>query len=275
MITGVGVVSSIGLGREAFYAALAEGKSGITPVEGFDAAALGREYAGQVKAFNPKDHLTAAENRRMGRCSQMALAAARMAIEDAGATPETLRGPRTAVVIGTTMGEADVLEDLDHAWIARGPSGVKRAMIPKYGSTLLPIHIARACGAEGLVLTLPAACAAGNYAIGFAADLIRAGRADVVVTGAEGARQRGAAIGATKPLQVYVDEQRWPALEREHRIGDAGEDVNLIVRVVPSDAWSQASAERPAPLIVCAVDAYSCADLRSAHEALEAMRVRP
>ncbi|MCA9589451.1 MAG: beta-ketoacyl-[acyl-carrier-protein] synthase family protein [Myxococcales bacterium] len=184
MITGVGVVSSIGLGREAFYAALAEGKSGITPVEGFDAAALGREYAGQVKAFNPKDHLTAAENRRMGRCSQMALAAARMAIEDAGATPETLRGPRTAVVIGTTMGEADVLEDLDHAWIARGPSGVKRAMIPKYGSTLLPIHIARACGAEGLVLTLPAACAAGNYAIGFAADLIRAGRADVVVTGA-------------------------------------------------------------------------------------------
>ncbi len=81
------------------------------------------------------------------------------------------------------MGEADVLEDLDHAWIKSGPRGVKRALIPKYGSTLLPIHVARAVGAEGMVLTLPAACAAGNYAIGFGADLIRAGRADVVITG--------------------------------------------------------------------------------------------
>jgi 3-oxoacyl-[acyl-carrier-protein] synthase II len=82
------------------------------------------------------------------------------------------------------MGEADVLEDLDAAWIHKGLGAVKRAMIPKYGSTLLPIHVARAIGAEGAVLTLPAACAAGNYAIGFACDMIRAGRADVVVTGA-------------------------------------------------------------------------------------------
>jgi 3-oxoacyl-[acyl-carrier-protein] synthase II len=114
----------------------------------------------------------------------MTLAAARMAIEDAGLAPAALKGPRTAVVLGTTMGEAQILEALDHGWIARGPSGVKRALLPKYGSTLLPIHVARAIGAEGMVLTLPAACAAGNYAIGFAADLIRAGRADVVITGA-------------------------------------------------------------------------------------------
>jgi 3-oxoacyl-[acyl-carrier-protein] synthase II len=114
----------------------------------------------------------------------MALAAARMAIADAALAPEMLRGPRASVVLGTTMGEADVLEDLDHAWIAKGPGGVRRAWIPKYGSTLLPIHVARAIGSEGAVLTLPAACAAGNYAIGFSADLIRLGKADVVVTGA-------------------------------------------------------------------------------------------
>jgi 3-oxoacyl-[acyl-carrier-protein] synthase II len=120
----------------------------------------------------------------MGRCSQMALAAARMAVADAAIKPEMLTGPRTSVVLGTTMGEADVLEDLDHAWIATGRAGVRRAWIPKYGSTLLPIHVARAIGAEGAVLTLPAACAAGNYAIGYAYDLIRAGSADVVITGA-------------------------------------------------------------------------------------------
>jgi 3-oxoacyl-[acyl-carrier-protein] synthase II len=82
------------------------------------------------------------------------------------------------------MGEADVIADLDHAWIKRGEGAIRRSMLTKYGSTLLSTHVARAVGAEGLALTLPGACAAGNYAIGFAADLIRAGKADVVVTGA-------------------------------------------------------------------------------------------
>jgi len=183
-VTGVGVVSSIGLGKDAFYAGLAAGKSGISPVASFDASALGRTLAGEVKGFEPDDHLTQAEQRRMGRCSMMALAAARMAVQDSGLTPERLAGPRTAVVLGTTMGEAQLLADMEHEWIVNGPKAVRSSAIPKYGSTLLPIHVARAIGAHGMVLTLPAACAAGNYAIGFGADLIRAGRADVVVTGA-------------------------------------------------------------------------------------------
>ncbi len=183
-VTGVGVVSSIGLGKDAFYAALAAGKSGISQVASFDASALGREQAGEVRGFEPDDHLTQAEQRRMGRCSMMALAAARMAVQDAGLTPEKLAGPRTSVVLGTTMGEAQLLADMEHEWIVNGPKAVRTSAIPKYGSTLLPIHVARAIGAHGMVLTLPAACAAGNYAIGFGADLIRAGRADVVVTGA-------------------------------------------------------------------------------------------
>jgi 3-oxoacyl-[acyl-carrier-protein] synthase II len=183
-ITGVGVVSSIGLGKNAFFEALATGTNGVSSVEAFDTSSLGRTNAGEVKAFRPRDHLTAAEARRMGRCSQMALGAARMAIADAGLPDGALRGPRASVVLGTTMGEADVLEDLDRAWIEKGAAGVRRARIPKYGSTLLPIHIARAIGSEGPVITLPAACAAGNYAVGLACDLIRAGKADVIVTGA-------------------------------------------------------------------------------------------
>jgi 3-oxoacyl-[acyl-carrier-protein] synthase II len=82
------------------------------------------------------------------------------------------------------MGEARILEELDHEWILGGAQATTRALIPRYGSTLLPIHVARAVGAQGMVLTLPAACAAGNYAIGFATDLLRSGRADVVLTGA-------------------------------------------------------------------------------------------
>ena len=183
-ITGVGVVSSVGLGREEYFRSLKEGRSGVSKVESFDTSQLGRDYAGEVKNFRPEDHLTQAELKRTGRCSAMTLAAMRMALKDAGLGEDGVRGPRTSVVLGTTMGEADVIADLDHSWIAKGPTGVSRTTLPKYGSTLLPIHVARAVGAQGMALTLPGACAAGNYAIGFGADLIRAGRADIVIAGA-------------------------------------------------------------------------------------------
>ncbi len=183
-ISGLGVVSSIGLGKDEFFRSLETGKSGVSTVESFDASNLGRSLAGEVKAFSARDHLTRAEMHRTGRCAQMTLAAARMAVNDAAFKNEELKGGRTAVVLGTTMGEANVFAELDERWIRRGEEALPRALLPKYGSTLLPIHVARAIGAEGMVLTLPAACAAGNYAIGFAADMIRSGRADRVITGA-------------------------------------------------------------------------------------------
>jgi len=110
-------------------------------------------------------------------------AAARMALADAGLPENGPSAERMAVVLGTTMGEAQVIARLDHAWIKQGREAVNDRELTLYGTTLLPIHVARAVGARGLVLTLPAACAAGNYAIGFAADLIRRGRADVVIAG--------------------------------------------------------------------------------------------
>jgi len=183
-VTGVGVISSIGLGKTAFFRALEAGTSGISRVTAFDAATLGRERAGEVKNFDARDHLTNAELHRMGRCSAMAVAAARMAMVDACVQAADLVGPRTAVVLGTTMGEARILAELDREWIVGGQQAIVRARVPRYGSMLLAIHVARVVGARAAVLTLPAACAAGNYAIGVAADLIRAGRADVVVTGA-------------------------------------------------------------------------------------------
>lgn len=228
-ITGAGVVSSIGLGRADFFKALEAGKSGISKVEAFDetAQALGRLYAGEVKGFTPRDHLTAAETRRMGRCSQLAVAAARMSVDDAQISPDSLKGSRTSVVIGTTMGEASVLENLDHAWIERGASGVKRALIPKYGSTLLPVHVARALGAEGMVLTLPAACAAGNYAIGFASDLIRAGRADVVIAGAAEVLQELEFSGFVRLAAMAPDKCQPFDLNRQGLI--LGEGAALLV----------------------------------------------
>ncbi|HJL22679.1 MAG TPA: beta-ketoacyl-[acyl-carrier-protein] synthase family protein, partial [Polyangiaceae bacterium LLY-WYZ-15_(1-7)] len=183
-VTGVGVISSLGFGREAFWRSLVSGRSGAAPIELFDTSDLDRSIACEVKGFRPRDFLTAAEVRRTGRCSAMSIAAARMAVEDAGIGVEHLEGPGTSVILGTTMGEANVLGELEQAWLHQGEDSVATGLIPRYGTTLLPIHVARAFGARGMVQTMPAACAAGNYAIGYAADQVRAGRADVALTGA-------------------------------------------------------------------------------------------
>lgn len=183
-VTGMGVVSSLGIGRRAFWSSLLEGRSGTSEIDTFDTSSMGRSLAAQVKSFHPKDHLREEELRRAGRCSQMALAAARMAVEDARVDASHLASRRVAVVLGTTMGEADKIEQVDSARIRGGVEGIGARDVPSAAPYLLSQFVARALGARGLVLTLPAACAAGNYAIGFASDLIRSGRADVVITGA-------------------------------------------------------------------------------------------
>jgi 3-oxoacyl-[acyl-carrier-protein] synthase II len=226
-ITGIGVVSSIGLGREEFFRALEQGVSGIGPVQSFDTHGLGRQNGGEVRSFRAQDHLTPIETRRMGRCSAMALAATRMALRDANLETPALRTGRAAVVIGTTMGDADVLAGLDHAWIRSGTSGIRRALLPMYGSTLLPIQVARGIGAEGMVLALPAACAAGNYAIGFAADLIRAGRADVVITGASDLIQQLQFTGFVRLAAMATERCQPFDLHREGLI--LGEGAGLLV----------------------------------------------
>jgi 3-oxoacyl-[acyl-carrier-protein] synthase II len=240
-VTGVGVVSSIGLGKDAFFRSLREGKTGISPVASFDASQLGRQLAGEVKDFDPRDHLTRGEQRRMGRCSAMAVAAARMALADAGLVTSGLAARRTAVVLGTTMGEAEILGELERDWIVRGADAVRRTQIPMYGSTLLPIHVARAVGAHGMVLALPAACAAGNYAIGFAADLIRSGRADVVITGAAELMQELQFSGFVR-LAAMAPEKCQPFdLNRQGLL--LGEGAGLLV--VESEAHAQKRGAQP------------------------------
>ena len=92
-----------------------------------------------MKIFRAKDHLTAAELKNTGRCSAMALAASRMAIDDSGIKRQLLKGDRTSVVVGTTMGEADVIEELDQAWIANGPRALSRSRAATIQSLTTPL----------------------------------------------------------------------------------------------------------------------------------------
>lgn len=183
-VSGAGVVSSLGYGREAFFEALVAGKNAISDVERFDTSRLDRHRSCEIKDFDPRVFLSRAEQKRVGRCSAMGLASARMAVIDAGIDAQLLRGSRVSVVMGTTMGEADVLTQLERTWINDGAHQFAPFRVAKYGTSLIAINLARAFSAGGIVQTLPAACAAGNYSIGFASDLIRERRADVVIAGA-------------------------------------------------------------------------------------------
>src|SRR5688572_18703086 len=129
-VTGLGAVSSIGFGRQAFQAALEAGRSGASEVSLFDTTTMDRHVACEVRDFRARDFLTAAEARRTGKCGAMTLAAARMAVEDAGLRPDQLKGDRTAVIVGTTMGEANVLGELEAAWIHNGAEAIRTARIP-------------------------------------------------------------------------------------------------------------------------------------------------
>lgn len=226
-VTGLGVVSSLGFGRHDFWRAITEGATGFAPIEGFDTSDLDRDVAGEVKGFVPRDFLTAAEARRMGRCSAFAVSAARMAVEDAGMKPGDIAGERTSVIMGTTMGEADVMAELEDAWIRRGPGAVDVSKLPRYGTTLLPIHLARAFGARGMVQTLPAACAAGNYSVAHASDLIRSGRADVVITGASELLQRIQFAGFVRLGAVAPD--RCQPFDKNRKGLIVGEGAGVLV----------------------------------------------
>ena len=226
-VTGLGVVSSLGFGRDEYWRNVVAGHSGFSTIAGFDTKGLDRTVAGEVRGFTPRDFLTSAEARRMGRCSAFALAAARMAVEDAGLTPASLAGERTTVVIGTTMGEADVIGELEDAWVRGGSDAVTTRKLPLCGSTLLPIHVARAFGARGMVQTLPAACAAGNYAIGFGADLIRSGRADVVICGASELLQKVQFAGFVR-LGAVAPERCQP-FDKNRRGLIIGEGAGILV----------------------------------------------
>ncbi|MET0390304.1 MAG: beta-ketoacyl-[acyl-carrier-protein] synthase family protein [Polyangiales bacterium] len=226
-VTGLGVVSSLGFGRDEYWRNVTAGHSGFSTIAGFDTKGLDRTVAGEVRGFVPRDFLTAAEARRMGRCSAFAVAAARMAVADAGIAADKLAGERTAVVVGTTMGEADVIGELEDAWVRGGAAAVTTRKLPLCGSTLLPIHVARAFGARGMVQTLPAACAAGNYAIGFGADLIRLGRADVVLCGASELLQKIQFAGFVR-LGAVAPERCQP-FDRNRRGLIIGEGAGILV----------------------------------------------
>ncbi len=201
-ITGLGIIAPIGCGIEKFWTAALAGTNGIRPITSFDTSDFKTKVGGEVLDFNPTDFLAQGEIARMGRASQFAVAATRMALADAGLVLESEDSSRIAVCMGTTMGEPQILEQGIMA--KYNNNNLEDAISPllprQYPCSVIPANVARSCNIKGQVIIIPTACAAGNYAIGYAFDLIRMGRADVVIAGGADPLSRIAFTGFNRLL---------------------------------------------------------------------------
>lgn len=184
-ITGLGVVSPVGSTVERFWQSLLEGTSGIGVITRFDASAFASRIAGEVRDFDPSGFVEPREARKYDRYTLYALGASFQALDDAGLTVEDVRalGFRAGVVIASGIGGIETLEQEHATLLERGPSRVSPFTIPKIIGNMASGNVAIALGARGANFSVVSACASSNHALGVALDLVRAGRADLVIVG--------------------------------------------------------------------------------------------
>lgn len=181
--TGIGAITPLGIGREALWAGLTSGRSGIRTIESFDTSDLDVTIGGEVRDFTATDFINARAARRMDRFSQLGVAAAREAVEHAGLaiTPENT--DRIGVMMNTGGGGIISFYNDTMVMLADGPKRVSPFLIPNYAPNMASCQVAMQLGIHGPTVTSVAACAAGVQAFVDAVHLIQRGDADVVITG--------------------------------------------------------------------------------------------
>lgn len=183
-ITGVGPISSIGVGTEAFRAGLRAGKSGAGPITAFDTRGFEHSVGCEVTGFDPADTVSTISSADYGRSSLFAAGAALMAVRDSGLECETLRVARSMVAVGTTDGESRDLDDLVRQDVVNSEGAFDSVLARRVPAGRLSVAVARELGLTKVeAVTLPTACAAGNYAIGYGFDAVRLGEVDFALCG--------------------------------------------------------------------------------------------
>ena len=182
VVTGLGVVSSVGIGKDDFWKSIINGKSGISKVTSFDTKELRCHYAGEIKNFIPEEFIAKRKVQFLGRTSQLAIAATSLALKDARLPLKDINKERTGVFIGTTMGERPLEESID-VWVNEGVDKISKAKILQSTANNISANIGIYFKFQGPNYLIPTACAAGNYAIGYGFDLIRKGDLDYAIAG--------------------------------------------------------------------------------------------
>jgi 3-oxoacyl-[acyl-carrier-protein] synthase II len=183
VITGLGPISSIGIGISPFSASLREGRSGISRITCFNPSGFPHICAGEVHNFRPETILHRLSPLSWGRSSLFAAAAARLAVEDAQLDLDRVSSDRVGVVMGTTCGESRVVEDLTHEIVQNGFESMSPELLRQVPASRVAFAVSEELASTGESIVISTACAASNYALGYAFDSLSNGEADVIVAG--------------------------------------------------------------------------------------------
>ncbi|MFF8813517.1 beta-ketoacyl-[acyl-carrier-protein] synthase family protein [Streptomyces pactum] len=229
VITGLGSVSSIGVGTAEFLSGLRSGKSAAKPITAFDTEGFEHSVACEITDFDPARWITRTDPDTLGRASQFSVSAARMAVADAGLPEERLRDAPCLISIGTTDGESRDLDQLVETEVRQGPEHMDPALARRVPAGRLSAAIAREFGLCRVeAVTLPTACAAGNYAIGYGFDAIRAGDVEFALCGGADALCRKTFTGFYRLGTIAPEKCRPFDADRQGILTGEGAGVLLL-----------------------------------------------
>ncbi len=209
VVTGLGVVSPVGIGVKTAWDNLIAGKSGITQITKFDASAFASTIAGEVKDFNAEDFIPAKDARRMDTFIQYGLAAAIEAVKDSGIEATEENAERIGVSIGSGIGGMQFIEDTDLLYQASGPRKISPFFIPGTIINMISGNLSIMFGFKGPNVAIVTACTTGTHSIGDAARMIEYGDADVMVAGGAEAAITRLSVGgfaASRALSTRNDD---------------------------------------------------------------------
>jgi 3-oxoacyl-[acyl-carrier-protein] synthase II len=227
VVTGIGMVTPIGAGRQEAWEGLLAGRSGFSPVQSFDASRHNSQVGAEIRGFDPDPWLRRLDPSRIGRASKLAVAAARMALEDSGIDPDRVEPERAGVAMGTTSGEPLEVERFNDRFLAGEMDRIGDEMASLYPCHSIAACVARELGFAGINAMIPTACAAGNYALAHAFDALRAGRADVMLAGGSDAFSRITYTGFAR-LGAIAPERCQP-FDRNRKGMIPGEGAGVLV----------------------------------------------
>ena len=208
-VTGLGIISPLGIGIKENWDAACSGKSGIAPITSFDATDYPSKIAGEVKNFNAENYIEKKEIKKMDAFLHFAIAAGKMAMDDSGLVINDENAERVGVIVGSGLGGLASIEKYHKILLEKGPKKISPFFIPMLIVNLAPGHISMHFGCKGPNSSIVTACATGNHSIGEAFKTIQRGDADAMIAGGVESTITPLAVGgfcALKALSTRNDE---------------------------------------------------------------------
>lgn len=222
VVTGIGLVTPLGTGTNENWNMLVSGQSGVGPITRFDIADFPVRFAGEVRGFDPADFVEKKDVKKLDPFAQYAIAAAQLAVDEAGLMVDQAEADRVGVVVGVGMGGIVTMEDCMKTFMQSGLRRLTPFFIPRLIANIAPGHISMRFGYRGVNYTTTSACASGGHAVGEAYHLIRFGYQDAMLAGGAEAAITPLGVGGFAAMRALSTRNEEP--QRASRPFDRGRD---------------------------------------------------